>query len=108
MGAGNNPIFDVVFYREATYGAASATVTAATPVAVKTGGPGMLCRIVVLTAGTGTITFYDNPTTNSGTILFILPASPTVGAVYDIRLPFATGLYAQAAASSSSVAVSFL
>ena len=46
--------------------------------------PGVLCSIVVTTAGTAAATVYDNASTNSGTVLFATPASTSVGTIYAI------------------------
>lgn len=79
-------------------------ISAAGSSAIKT-GPGRLITVVVTAASTGTVTFYDNASAASGTILLVVPASPTVGAVYSVALPAANGIFCVAASSTSSVAV---
>src|SRR5258708_28643096 len=41
--------------------------------------PGVLAGVVVTAAGTASLIFYDNPTTNAGTIIGELPATTTIG-----------------------------
>jgi|ERR1022692_2978564 hypothetical protein len=59
--------------------------------------PGRLLKVVVTTAfasGTG-ITFYDNASAASGTVLLtILLAAGLAGAVYTLDLPALNGIYA--------------
>lgn len=49
------------------------------------------CKIIVRSSGSAATTFYDN-TALSGTEVFTIPASPTVGAIYDVQIPCSTGL----------------
>lgn len=87
--------------------AASTTpITAAGTVTVKS-APGRLLKVVVTASATGTLTFYDNSSTGSGTILLVVPASPTVGTVYDVNLPAVNGVTVVAAATPSSVVVGY-
>jgi hypothetical protein len=67
---------------------------------VKT-APGRLIKIVVTTTTSAAVTFYDNATTNSGTILFVVPSAAPVGAVYDVNLPAANGIYASFAGTGT-------
>ena len=69
--------------------------------------PGRLGRVVVTASSTGTVTFYDNASTNSGTILLVVPASAAVGTVYSVDLPAANGITAVSAASPSTVTVAW-
>jgi hypothetical protein len=52
----------------------------------------------VTVLGTGTATVYDSLTA-TGTVIFQVPASAAVGSVYDVQIPFGTGLSAASAAS---------
>lgn len=66
-----------------------ARITTATTTAAKTGA-GVLTRIIVEVALTGTATIYDN-TAGSGTVLAILPIG-TVAGVYPVMIPHGTGI----------------
>lgn len=55
-------------------------------------GPYRACKILVLTSGSAVTSFYDNATAISGTEVFRIPATPTVGTIYDIQLPLTAGL----------------
>ena len=61
--------------------------------AIKT-APGRLLKIIVAVTTSAAVTFYDNATTNSGTVLFVVPSSAAVGSVYDVNLPAVNGIYA--------------
>jgi hypothetical protein len=90
---------------------ASQTVSlaySAIPAVVKA-APGRLLKVIVTTATAGgSITIYDNASTNSGTILLVIPAAAAIGTVYDVNLPAANGIYAyQSAASAGVLCVSY-
>jgi hypothetical protein len=69
-----------------------------------------LCRIVVTTAGTGAgnVQFFDNATTNSGTVLFALPATVAVAQFYDVQMPAVNGIVCQNVVNGPVLTVSFL
>lgn len=97
----------VTLYDDAGFPAsASETVSyayTAMPVAVKD-GPGRLLKVVVTTAvAGGAITIYDSATTNSGTILLVVPVAAAAGTVYDVNLPALAGIYAYQSAASGGV-----
>jgi hypothetical protein len=108
MGAGANPLFDAVFTAERTNGVSNAAVASGSSVAIKAGGPGFLCRVIVNTLGTGVATFYDNPSAASGTVIFIVPASAVAGTIYQVIMPVLTGIFCVSAASGPVLAVSYL
>lgn len=60
-------------------------------VAIKTRA-GRLAKVVVTTAVTGSLTFYDNPAAASGTVLCVL-ATPAVGAPITLDIPARSGIY---------------
>lgn len=75
----------------------------AMPAVVKA-GPGRLLKVIVTTAtASGTITIYDNASTNSGTILLLIPIAAAIGTVYDVNLPAANGIYVYTSAASAGV-----
>lgn len=80
-------------------------VAAATATAVLSGA-GRLCKVIVVTSGSAAITLYDN-TAASGTVACIIPANPTVGAVYDVQIPVTTGIYAGGTTNTSALTVTY-
>lgn len=77
--------------------------------AIATTGPGRILGFQVQTASSGIITFWDSATAASGTVLGVVPASPTVASNYwvqfgppGIGMPYANGIWCVAASSSSS------
>lgn len=62
-----------------------------------------VCRILV-TAGTGAITVYDNASGASGQIIWTIAAT-TVGSIYEIDCPLVNGLTVVAAAATTVVVV---
>lgn len=87
------------------YPTATAPVAAAAGVVVVKAQPGRLAQVVVTASGTGVVTFYDNASAASGTVLFVVPASAPVGTTYTVNMPAVNGITANAAASSSAVTV---
>lgn len=81
-----------------------AYVAAVTPTAVKASA-GFLARVIVLTAGSGASTIYDNASAASGNIVLAIPATPTIGTVYTVNTPVANGIYVAGAANSSALSV---
>ena len=70
--------------------------------------PGRLCRVLITTAGTAPITFYDNAAGNStGTIIGVTPAISPITTVYDFNLPAAVGISAVGGAGSPAVTIGF-
>jgi hypothetical protein len=58
---------------------------------------GFLFGITVTTLiGASGVNFYDNATTNTGTVLFSIPANAPVGSLYTFPqgIPFDNGVYA--------------
>ena len=68
------------------------TTAAAATLASVVAPSGLICKIHVLTSGTAATSFYDNSSAISGTVAFIIPANPTVGAIYDVQIPVTNGL----------------
>lgn len=89
-------------------GTTTATVAAGVGTTVVKASLGRLCRVVVTVAGsTGALTFYDNATTGSGTVLAVVPGSAAVGTAYDVQMPAALGIVAVGATGSVGATVSF-
>lgn len=80
-------------------------VAAAAAAAAIKASPGALHKIVITTLGTAAVSFYDNATTNSGTILFTVPASAPIGTIYDIQFPAAAGIWCASTANTPAMTV---
>ena len=63
-------------------------------VVVIKGSPGVLCNVLVTTATTASqaITFYDNASAGSGTIIGVVPGSSTAGTVFSFQMPANLGI----------------
>lgn len=70
---------------------------------------GRLCKVLVTAAGTGTgnVLFYDNATTNSGTVIGIVPATIAIGTVYTFDMPAGNGIVATNVANGPVLTVSY-
>jgi hypothetical protein len=70
---------------------------------------GRLCKAIVTTAGTGTgsVLVYDNATTNSGTVIGVVPATIAIGTVYDFQFPAANGITVTNVANGPVLTISF-
>lgn len=88
---------------------ASAIAAAATNTVVKSGA-GRLCRVMVTTAGTAALTFYDNATggSTSGNILGYIPANAAAGSVYDFQFVASTGIQAPGGSNTPAVTVGYI
>lgn len=91
-----------------TGGTATATVASGAGNTVVKAGPGRLNRVLVTSASpTGVLTFYDNASTASGTVLAIIPTGVAQGTAYDIQMPAANGIVAAGATGSAAATVSY-
>lgn len=89
-------------------GTATLAIGAAAGTVVVSSRPGRLIRVVVTTAGTtGAVTFFDNASAASGTVLGVVPGSAALGSVFELKMPTANGLVASAAAASAAVTVCY-
>lgn len=70
--------------------------------------PGRLVAAVVTGANsTGALTFYDNATTGSGTVIGVVPSGATTGTRYPLEVPAVNGIVAVGASGSAAVTVSY-
>lgn len=70
------------------------------------GSPCGLKRVEVIgPVGTGTVTLYDNATTNSGNVLVVVPASAPIGSVYEVDMTATAGIVAAGSTGSPAVNV---
>jgi hypothetical protein len=95
-----NPQFTIAWKTQAVAAAAAAALIGAAE-------PGRLFKVTVTTLGTAALNFYDNATTNSGTILLAIPASAAVGTIYTVDMPTANGIWCASGANSPAVTVSY-
>lgn len=58
------------------------------------GAAGRLCRVLVTTTTTSAqaITFYDNASAGSGTVVGLIPGATTAGTVVDFEMPCTNGI----------------
>lgn len=85
---------------------AAAVAAGAPGAAVVLTGAGRLCKVVVMTSGSAATDVYDGLST-SGTKILTIPATPTVGAVYDVQLPVATGIFPGGTTNTSALTISY-
>lgn len=77
---------------------AKATTTTSVPTGsgntVVSANMGRLTSVLVTTAGTGSgsVLIYDNATTNSGTVIGVIPATVTIGTYYVFEMPAVLGI----------------
>jgi hypothetical protein len=68
---------------------------------------GRLMKVIVTTIGTAATTFFDNASAASGNKLLVIPASPTLGAVYDVQVSAANGITCDGLANCSGCTVCY-
>lgn len=90
-------------------GSATASIASAAANTVVKASAGRLCRALVTTAGSGTgnVLIYDNATTDSGTVIGIIPATIAIGTYYTFDLPAANGITVKNVASGPVLTVSY-
>lgn len=87
-------------------GSKTAVVAAGAGTTVVKGSAGRLAAVVVTGANsTGVLTFYDNATTNSGTVIAVVPSGATTGTRYPLDVPAVNGITAVGASGSAGVTV---
>lgn len=70
--------------------------------------PGFLVRVLITTAGTAALTFYDNAAGAAlGTVIGVTPATTSVGQMYEFQMPALIGISAVGGAGSPGVTVSY-
>lgn len=88
--------------------ATNAIVAAGVGTTIVKGSPGRLAAAVVTGANsTGALTFYDNASTGTGTVIGVVPSGATTGTRYPFDVPAVNGITAVGAAGSAAVTVSF-
>jgi hypothetical protein len=70
--------------------------------------PGRLARVVLASAnGAAAITFYDNPSAATGTVIGVIPAAAAAGA-YDFQMPARTGITFTGASTNPAMTVGYV
>ena len=94
-----------------TVGDATAAVATGAANTVISASPGRLMRITITTTGTAAASpgcpIYDNATTNTGRVLFVVPGNAAVGSFYDAGMPAANGLTAANVLNGPAFTVSY-
>src|SRR5450755_2274573 len=70
--------------------------------------PGELINILVTALGTAAMTFYDNASAASETVIGYIPASATAGTIYTLSMGAMNGIVAGQVLNSPAVTVSYL
>jgi len=86
---------------------AVAAGTGTTPVVVKASA-GYLKGFVVTTTATAAMSFYDNASAASGTVLYTTSATIAAGTVVTLDMPFANGLTLSQASGSAAVTIAYI
>lgn len=68
---------------------------------------GRLARVLITLTGTASMLIYDNATTNSGTLIGVIPANPTAGQVFEFKMPAASGITVDGDANNPGVTISW-
>jgi hypothetical protein len=69
--------------------------------------PGRLMKVIVTAVGTAATKIYDNASSASGNVLLAIPASPTLGAVYDVQLTALNGIVCDGLTNGSGLTVGY-
>jgi hypothetical protein len=90
-------------------GSTTGTVTTGAGNTVIKASAGRLCRVLVTTAGTGSnqVLIYDNASTNSGTVIGVIPATIAIGTYYTFDMPAANGITVANVANGPALTVSY-
>lgn len=70
--------------------------------------PSVLCSVIITAAGTTALTFYDNAAGDtSGTKLGALPATTTVGQIFEFMSPAFSGISAPGSSGTPEYALNY-
>lgn len=103
------PTFMTVPCMLSTAAVTTGSTTAATVVVIK-GSAGILGSVIVTKVGTGTgsVVFYDNASTNTGTIIGTTTTSALpLGTVYTFNMPAANGITLAQITSGPEMTISY-
>lgn len=68
---------------------------------------GRLCKVLVTAAGSAALTFYDNASAATGTVIGVIPATAVAGDLYTLDIPAANGIVAGQVSGSPAATVSY-
>jgi hypothetical protein len=100
------PAFGVLPVAAATKNAALAAGTGTTPVVIKASA-GYLKSFVVTTTASAALSFYDNASAASGTVLYTTASNIAAGTVVVLDMPFANGLTVSQATGSMAATIAY-
>lgn len=83
-----------------------AVAAAAAAVAIKATA-GRLAKVLVTTAGTAELDFFDNATTNSGTKIGVVTAAAVAGTIFDFNMIAVNGIWCASGTNTPAVTVSY-
>lgn len=86
---------------------AVAAGTGTTPVVVKASAGYLKCFVVTTTA-TAAMSFYDNASAASGTVLYTTSSTIAAGTIVVLDMPFANGLTVSQASGSAAVTIAYI
>jgi hypothetical protein len=109
VGAAAGPICSTNPMPSQGGGATTASVPTGAANTIVKNAPGRLCRVLVTTAGTGSgsVLIYDNASTNSGTVIGVIPATIVIGTFYTFDMPAANGITVANVANGPVLTVSY-
>lgn len=87
--------------------ATSAIAAGATSPTVIKATAAILARVLVTALGTAAMSFYDNASAASGTVIGVVPANSQVGSVFTFLMPCVNGIVASGNAANPGVTVSW-
>ena len=91
-----------------TEGQSTTAIAAATAAnTVVKASAGRLCRVLITATGTAEMDIFDNASTNSGTKIGAIPANPTIGQVFDLRMPATNGITVGGSSNNPGVTISW-
>lgn len=67
----------------------------------------LLARVLVTTAGTNSMSIYDNATTTSGTVIGIIPANTPAGSIFPFQMPAANGITVGGNSNNPGVTIAY-
>ncbi len=92
--------------QSATKNIAVAAGSGTTPITIKSSAGYLKCFVVTTTA-TAAMTFYDNASAASGTILYVTSTSIAAGTIVVLDMPFLNGLTVSQASGSAAVTIAY-
>lgn len=105
--ASDGTAYGVTLVQQARSNKAVAAGTGTTPVVVKASA-GYLKAFVVTTTATAAMSFYDNASAASGTVLYTTASNIAAGTIVVLDMPFTNGLTVSQASGSAAVTIAYI